>query len=231
MANYVVGENKSLRLLIDAVYPVGSIYMSVNDVNPSTLFGGTWVAWGNGRVPVGVNASDSNFNTVEKTGGASTVALSTAQMPSHTHTGPSHTHSVSGHTHSVPNHAHSIPNHSHWAYTGTAATTQMVLCNCGENPNLILRGNNHVAATNNNVASTVTIDSGANLPGGNHTHPVTIESGGAGTTGSGGGGTTGSGGSGKTGAAGTGSTGSAGSGQAHSNLQPYITCYMWKRTA
>ena len=38
------------------------------------------MAWGSGRVPVGINTSDSNFNTVEKTGGASTVALTTAQM-------------------------------------------------------------------------------------------------------------------------------------------------------
>lgn len=52
------------------IYPVGSIYMSVNSENPSTLFGGTWVSWGSGRVPVGVNTSDSNFNTVEKPGGS-----------------------------------------------------------------------------------------------------------------------------------------------------------------
>ena len=41
------------------------------------------MAWGTGRVPVGVNANDTNFATVEKTGGASTVTLTTAQMPSH----------------------------------------------------------------------------------------------------------------------------------------------------
>ena len=51
------------------MYPVGSIYMSTKSTNPSTYFGGTWVAWGSGRVPVGINTSDSNFNTVEKTGG------------------------------------------------------------------------------------------------------------------------------------------------------------------
>lgn len=51
-------------------YPVGSIYMSVNNTNPSTYFGGTWVAWGSGRVPVGVNTNETEFNTVEKTGGS-----------------------------------------------------------------------------------------------------------------------------------------------------------------
>ena len=69
----------------DIMYPVGSIYMSVNSTSPASLFGGTWTAWGTGRTPVGINTSDSNFNTVEKTGGASTHTLTTAQMPSHKH--------------------------------------------------------------------------------------------------------------------------------------------------
>ena len=56
----------------DCIYPIGSIYLSVNNINPSEYFGGTWVAWGSGRVPVGVNSSDSSFNTVEKTGGSKT---------------------------------------------------------------------------------------------------------------------------------------------------------------
>lgn len=61
-----------LKRIFNLVYPVGSIYMSVNNVNPENLFGGTWVAWGSGRVPVGVNESDTNFNLVEKTGGSNT---------------------------------------------------------------------------------------------------------------------------------------------------------------
>lgn len=65
------------------IYPVGSIYMSVNSTNPSTLFGGTWTAWGAGRVPVGVNASDTAFDTVEETGGAKTHTLTVAEMPNH----------------------------------------------------------------------------------------------------------------------------------------------------
>ena len=56
--------------IYNAIYPVGSIYMSVNNVNPSTLFGGTWVAWGAGRVPVGVDTAQTEFDTVEETGGS-----------------------------------------------------------------------------------------------------------------------------------------------------------------
>lgn len=56
--------------IVNLIYPVGSIYMSVSATSPSTLFGGTWVRWGNGRVPVGIDASQTEFNTLEKTGGS-----------------------------------------------------------------------------------------------------------------------------------------------------------------
>ena len=43
--------------------------MSVNSTNPTNLFGGTWVTWGAGRVPVGIDTSQTEFASVEKTGG------------------------------------------------------------------------------------------------------------------------------------------------------------------
>ena len=67
------------------IYPVGSIYISVSNTDPSTLFGGTWVAFGTGRTLVGINTSDTAFNTVEKTGGEKTHTLTVAEMPSHDH--------------------------------------------------------------------------------------------------------------------------------------------------
>ena len=54
----------------ESIFPIGSIYMSVTNTNPSNSFGGTWVLWGQGRVPIGVDTSQSEFNSVEKTGGA-----------------------------------------------------------------------------------------------------------------------------------------------------------------
>ena len=53
------------------VYPVGSIYINATvATNPATLLGvGTWVAYGEGRVPVG-KASSGTFNTLGATGGA-----------------------------------------------------------------------------------------------------------------------------------------------------------------
>ena len=71
--------------ILNAVYPVGSIYMSVNSANPSTIFGGTWVAWGQGRVPVCVDESSDYFGEVEMEGGQEMVQLTTNEMPQHAH--------------------------------------------------------------------------------------------------------------------------------------------------
>lgn len=61
--------NSKVKINVDLMYPVGSIYLSTNSTNPSQLFGGTWEQWGKGRVPVGVDTTQTEFNTVEKTGG------------------------------------------------------------------------------------------------------------------------------------------------------------------
>lgn len=137
----VTEDINSQTSLLKNVYPVGSIYMSVNNVNPNSFFGGTWVAWGIGRVPVGVDTSQTEFNTVEKKGGEKTHQLTVDEMPSHSHD-----------------------------------------------------TNNHVGAGSGSLGSGY--NWGFNM---NDYGPV-------GTT-------------------------SVGGGQAHNILQPYITCYMWKRTA
>lgn len=67
-------------------YPVGSIYLSVNDTNPSKWFGGTWEQIAKGRTLVGVDTSQTEFNTVKKTGGEKTHTLSVDEIPSHSHT-------------------------------------------------------------------------------------------------------------------------------------------------
>ena len=63
--NYI-DAHSSGGVTLDKVYPVGSIYMSVNNTNPGTLFGGTWVTWGAGRVPVSVNTSDGDFQRLKR---------------------------------------------------------------------------------------------------------------------------------------------------------------------
>ena len=80
-----------------AAYPVGSIYMATVNTSPATLLGfGTWVRYGQGRMPI--SADDSTY-TLGATGGAATTTLSTANLPSHNHsatstvTDPGHVHS------------------------------------------------------------------------------------------------------------------------------------------
>lgn len=135
-------EFVTAALAAQVAYPVGAIFTTTtayaNSAAVVAAVGGTtWTAFGAGKVLVGVDGSDSDFNTVEETGGAKTHTLTISEMPAHTHT----------YGKSTTNEAMSIHD-----ING-------------------LRG----AATTN--------------------------------------------------------TGSTGGGAAHNNLQPYITVYMWKRTA
>jgi hypothetical protein len=145
--------------ILSSVYPVGSIYMNAtNSTNPASILGfGTWTAFGAGRVPVGFDASNSNFNAAEKTGGSSD-----AIVVSHTHTATS---SVTD-----PGHKHQIQATANGSGTG------------GTGP--------FVEGSYNRDTTTATTG-------------ITV-----GTT--------------------VNSTGSSGT---NANLQPYITVYMWKRTA
>lgn len=78
-----------VKAIANVMCPVGHILMTTRNVNPGTYLGGTWEAWGSGRVPTGVNASDSAFNTAEKTGGSQTLNLA-------------HSHTVNSHQHLAP---------------------------------------------------------------------------------------------------------------------------------
>ena len=128
--------NEIITTFLNKTYPIGSIYMSTINTDPSTLFGGTWEAWGTGRVPVGVDTTQTEFDTVEKTGGSKA-------MQQHNHNVL-----VDGHSISLNNGSNSAISVSYsWEQAGSPLTTSL---------------------------------------------------------------------------AGTGDSG---------NLQPYITCYMWKRTA
>lgn len=157
LSNVSVNQN-----IFDAIYPVGSIYMSVNAVNPSVLFGGTWQSWAAGRVPVGVDTSNSNFNSVEKTGGSA-------------------------------NHRHTWRIGLHWFYgdtcgegegSGTGAYVYSESRYDGWGRDLASKS---VVVNNNSTTSTKVVTANGKY--------------------------------------------SQGDTATGSSLQPYITCYMWKRTA
>jgi hypothetical protein len=130
------------KALRDIFYPIESIYQSTVNANPSTFIGGTWERFGNGRVLVGVDEADSDFNTSNKTGGAKKHTLTVAEMPSHSH--------------------------------GQVVTA-------------------------NNTGSAIRRDYDSDGSAGIYSQGVQTEA--------------------------------TGGGQAHNNLQPYITVYMWRRTA
>ncbi len=138
-----------MKINIDLIYPIGSIYLTTSTVNPSTLFGGTWVRWGNGRVPVGVDSAQSEFESVEKTGGSKFMQ-----------------------------------NHYHDVRFGSPAGAGVSISNAGEGQqSLVVQS----WSWNDNILNAK--GSTSNL-----------------------------------------ATNTEGTGDSE-NLQPYITCYMWKRTA
>lgn len=72
--------------LIDLFYPVGSYYETSNtSFNPNTTWGGTWVEDTNGKVTVAYDTSQTEFDTIGKTGGEKTHTLTVNEMPSHSH--------------------------------------------------------------------------------------------------------------------------------------------------
>jgi len=139
--------------LTNVVYPVGSIFTTVTNYADSAavvnaIGGTTWTAFGAGRVLVGLDSSDTDFDTAEEPGGAKTITLDVTQIPAHTH---------------------------------NVQVTQRVT---GDDA----AGGSRVLTADRNI-TTATV----NITG------MTAKT--------------------------------TGGGQAHSNVQPYIVVYMWKRTA
>jgi len=86
--NAITLSEVSSALLIN-LYPVGSIYINAGvATNPGTLMGfGTWERYGDGKLIVSQDSTDSDFNDLTDTGGSKTVTLTNAQIPGHTHSG------------------------------------------------------------------------------------------------------------------------------------------------
>jgi hypothetical protein len=73
-----IGKNKPwtawISPALEQCYPIGSIYQSTEPTNPATFMGGVWERFGNGRVLVGVDETDADFNAANKQGGEKTVS-------------------------------------------------------------------------------------------------------------------------------------------------------------
>lgn len=78
--SYYEGGGRTLADLLDLVYPIGSIYMNTNNVNPQSIFGGVWQKI-EGRFLLG----SSNSYTLGLLGGEAAHTLTTSEMPNHNH--------------------------------------------------------------------------------------------------------------------------------------------------
>ena len=193
-------------------FPVGAIYMSTNSANPSTFWTGTtWQAFATGKTIVGIDTSDTDFNSVNKAGGSKEVVLTVPNLPAHNHTvgDNSHSHSVNGvgdHSHTLNDHNHYIPPHQHvspWGDDGGGAPWGTY-----GGKNMLGSGK---ADNNNWWYYTSPVDQWTNGAGavgmsGSGAHSHTINA----TTHSH-------------------TLSNTGSNTAHNNLQPYIVTYIWKR--
>lgn len=145
--------------LLSLVYPVGSIYTSVNSINPGSFLGGTWASFGAGRTLIGVNSSDNDFSASQKTGGAKQVTLSTDQMPSHAHAGS--TDSGDG-------------NHNHNAQTAEASLEGTFTAFRGTTGGIVSR----VGESSDNVGGTGTTRENLKITA-DHQHQINISNSGA----------------------------------------------------
>lgn len=116
----IPGEQKTDSAIVNLVYPIGSIYMSVNSTSPATLFGGTWEQLED-RFLLGAGST----YTAGASGGEASHVLTESEMPSHTHTATSNT--VGAHTHTLTTgsygaHTHTLTTGSYGAHTHTLTT-------------------------------------------------------------------------------------------------------------
>lgn len=142
ISNNVKYIDKKISDLLNMFYPVGSVYETMDSsFDPNEKWGGTWERI-KGRVLIGVDENDSDFNIAEKTGGEKTHTLVVSELPQHTH-------------------------------ANYVKRTNITINNSG-NTNITCHSSNSGAIVGNNIGRT-------------------------------------------------------GEGVAHNNLQPYITCFIWKR--
>jgi hypothetical protein len=199
------------KSIFDLVYPVGCIYESTSSTVPNTLFGGTWERFGNGRVLIGVNSSDTVLSSSNNTGGSENPL----SAHSHTVNPPNTTTSSSG------NHAHSIdPPSTSTNTTGghqhkTTVASVIVPHISGSS------GYAHPTSGGHYFSSTVQLNAQSTSVEGNHSHTVDIASFNSSTTGA----------HTHTFDIAEFNSGTKGSNSNHDNWQPFITVYRWRRTA
>ena len=226
------------------LYPVGSVYISFNSANPSTLFGGTWT-----RLKDTFLLANGDSYAPNTTGGSATKTIGVTNLPAHNHTvnasthshsvttagGGSHTHTASSNTTGSHTHERGTMNikgtfsgvgqHYGGAWNSNTVTGAFYRVNTSNNPSQGSKIANDQDAERDDYfgfdASRTGAWTGATTSAGshshtitvnsvgNHTHTVTISNGGSHTH----------------------TTNNTGGGTPLNILPPYMTVYMWRRTA
>lgn len=172
------------QFIVDTLYPIGSVVFLYNEQNPSTLFGGTWVKFGDGRF---VRSSGGGVSATT-TGGSNSVTLNQNNLPSHTHTvgisaSGTHTHNVTGNALTNPSLTGEIRNMA--TQTSTVGVTGTGVCSDK------IYGASRGYATNSTDSGSDAIEidlthshmvSGSALSSGSHTHDTSVSSVGSGTS-------------------------------------------------
>ena len=157
------------------IYPIGSIYMSINETNPSELFGGKWE-----RIKDKFLLSAGDNYNAGSTGGEATHTLTENEMPSHTHIQDSHNHTQNAHNHTQNPHSHTIGSLTRYDISGKGVAA------VGDG-----YGNTHNYKTGNTTATN------KEATATNNPQTATNQN--------------------------------TGGGQAHNNMPPYLTVYVWVR--
>ena len=157
---------------LNTIYPVGSIYVSVNNTNPATLFGGTWT-----QIKDTFLLSAGSSYTAGNTGGSATVTLTEGQLPSHTHSGGT-TSEAGEHTHTRG--TMNITGEFSYKGFGDDITNPYVTGAFGW-----YRGNDTEGANGDRGSIILTFDAANSWTGstsseGSHTHTVTLSNTGSG---------------------------------------------------
>lgn len=240
--NYLYSQ---LQDTASKLYPVGSVYISFNSANPQTLFGGTWT-----RLKDTFLLANGDSYAPNTTGGSATKTIGVTNLPAHNHTvssSGSHSHSVT--TAGAGSHTHTASSNTTGSHKHAKGTMNIVgkLLNNGSTDDEYLtyadditgtgalrigaRGTTKAGITSSLTGSAyneISFDAsragawtGETSASGDHSHTITVNSVGNHThtvsitnTGSH-----------------THTTNNTGGGTPLNILPPYMTVYMWRRTA
>ena len=199
-----------LNTTASKLYPVGSVYISFNSADPSTLFGGTWQ-----RLKDTFLLASGDTYAVNTTGGSATKTIEVSNMPAHNHTvNASGNHNHTATTSTAGNHSHTRGSMN---ITGNFGGTDVQSGYYGNGAFAITsRGNyrDYGGKYESNYGKNMSFDAsrswtGSTSTAGNHTHTLTTTTNGNHTH----------------------TTNNTGGGLPLNIMPPYQTVYMWRRTA